>query len=365
MGFGFPLPTLPQLCKGVGPVRESIPMIETLNGTGATRSPASPLWAITAYFNPFGIGHRRATFRRFRHHLGVPLLAVELGFDDRFDLGPEDAEILIRVRGGSVLWQKERLLNLAVQALPAHVEGVVWTDSDVVFLRKDWATAVQRQLQHFAMVQPFRRLYYLDEGQAPEDFQPVAERAFDSVAYRYANGCFPDRAYRTHGLSQTLRYAPGMAWAARRSTLESCRLYDAAILGCGDKLAFSAAVGRADDAAFSTRMGEAQTRHYREWADRFRSAVQGQISYVGGDLLHLWHGALEDRRYRERLDGFDQFDFDPRIDLTTTPDGAWRWNSDKPDLHKFVLNQMKSMQPFRSPSTESGEWVEHGRADAS
>jgi hypothetical protein len=44
-----------------------------------------------------------------------------------------------------------------------------------------------------------------------------------------------------------------------QSMLESCRLYDAA-------------VGRADDAAFSIRMGEAQTRHYREWAERFRSA---------------------------------------------------------------------------------------------
>src|ERR1700682_396499 len=129
-------------------------MIEPLTCTGATRSPASPLWAITAYFDPFGIGHRRDVFRRFRRHLGVPLLAVELGFNNHFDLGPEDAEILIRVRGGSVLWQKERLLNLAVRALPAHVEGVVWTDSDVVFLREDWATAVQRRLQDFEMVQP-------------------------------------------------------------------------------------------------------------------------------------------------------------------------------------------------------------------
>lgn len=340
-------------------------MIEPLNGTGATRSTASPLWAITAYFDPFGIGHRRAIFRRFRRHLGVPLLAVELGFDGRFDLGPEDADILIRVRGGSVLWQKERLLNLAVQALPAHVEGVVWTDSDVVFLREDWAAAVQQRLQNFAMVQPFRHLYYLDEDEPPEGFQPVAGRAFDSVAFLYANGCFPDRAYRTHGLSQHLHYAPGMAWAARRSTLESCRLYDAAILGSGDKLAFAAAAGRADDAAFSMRMGDAQTRHYREWAECFRSAVQGQISYVEGDLLHQWHGALAGRRYRERLNRFDQFDFDPKIDLTTTPDGAWRWNSDKPDLHKFVLSQMKLMQPLRSHCAEPGDWVEHGCADAS
>jgi hypothetical protein len=339
-------------------------MIEPLNGAEATRSPASSLWAITAYFDPFGIGHRREVFRRFRRHLGVPLLAVELGFGDRFDLGPEDAEILIRVRGGSVLWQKERLLNLAIQALPAHVEGVVWTDSDVVFLREDWAAAVQRRLQDFEMVQPFRRLYYLEEGEPPESFQPSVSRGFDSIGFLYANSCFPDRAYRTHGLSQRLRYAPGMAWAARRSILEACGLYDAAVLGFGDKLAFAAAVGRSEDAAFSIGMGETQARHYNEWAERFRGAVRGRISYVDGELLHQWHGSLAGRRYRERFERFDQFDFDPRIDLATTPDGAWRWNSDKPDLHKFVRRQMKLMQPVQPVYREPGDLVEHGCADA-
>jgi hypothetical protein len=334
------------------------------NGAEATRSAASPLWAITAYFDPFAIGHRLDIFRRFRRHLGVPLLAVEIGFNNRFDLTPDDAEILIRVPGGSIMWQKERLLNLAIKALPGHVEGVVWTDSDVVFLREDWAAAVQERLQDFEMVQPFRSLYYLDEGELPENFQPAAGRAFDSIASLYANGCFPDRAFRTRGLSQRLHYAPGMAWAARRVTLDSCGLYDAEILGCGDKLAFAAAVGRSADAAISIGMGGAQARHYHDWAERFHRLVRGQVSYVEGDLLHQWHGSLADRRYSERFHRFDQFDFDPRSDLATTPDGAWRWNSDKPDLHKFVLTQMKLMQPAQ-PCGEHGDLVEHGFAVAS
>jgi hypothetical protein len=340
-------------------------MIEPPNGVEATRSAESPLWAITTYFDPFGVGHRRDIFRRFRRHLGVPLVAVELGFENRFDLTPDDAEILIRVRGGSVMWQKERLLNLAIQALPAHVKDVVWTDSDVVFLHKDWAAAVQRRLQDFEMVQPFRRLYYLDEGETPEDFQPTVGRTFDSAAFLYASGCFPDRAYRIHGLSQQLHYAPGMAWAARRSTLEACGLYDAAILGHGDKLAFAAAVGRSGDAAFSVGMGETQARHYHEWAERFHSVVRGRVSYVEGELLHQWHGPLAGRRYRERLERFDQLDFDPRSDLATTPDGAWRWSSDKPDLHEFVLKQMRLMQPLPPPSGRQVDLAEHGCADAS
>lgn len=50
-----------------------------------TMSPATAsLWAITACFNPQGWARRRANYRVFRRHLGVPLLTVELGYGGRF-----------------------------------------------------------------------------------------------------------------------------------------------------------------------------------------------------------------------------------------------------------------------------------------
>lgn len=316
-------------------------------GTNPSRSPVSPLWAITAYFDPFGCGHRLRVFREFRRRLGVPLIAAELAFDDRFDLGPEDADILIRVHGGSVMWQKERLLSLAVAALPPHVECVMWADCDTVFLREDWPRAAMRRLEHFEMIQPFRRLHYLAPGEIPDRFRPSPDRAYDSAAFRFANSSLPEETFGTHGLSQCLRYAPGMAWAARRATLESCGIYDAAVLGAGDKLTFAAAAGRAGYAATGIRMGAAHRAHYCKWAERFWGAVRGRISYIEGDLLHLWHGDLAGRRYRERYLGFEHFDFDPEIDLALTRDGVWRWNSAKPDLHEFVLRQMELIQPVR------------------
>ena len=73
---------------------------------------ADGLFAITAYFNPVGRGRRLANYREFRRRLTVPLVAVELAFGDRFELGHDDADILIQVRDGALLWQKERLLAL-------------------------------------------------------------------------------------------------------------------------------------------------------------------------------------------------------------------------------------------------------------
>jgi hypothetical protein len=40
---------------------------------------------------------------------------VELRLGDDFHLEADEADILIRLGGGSVLWQKERLLNLALR----------------------------------------------------------------------------------------------------------------------------------------------------------------------------------------------------------------------------------------------------------
>jgi hypothetical protein len=73
-----------------------------------------PLWAVTSYFNPAGFRRRRENYRVFRDRLAVPLAAVELSFNGHFELAPQDAEILIQIPGRDVMWQKERLLNVAV-----------------------------------------------------------------------------------------------------------------------------------------------------------------------------------------------------------------------------------------------------------
>ena len=44
------------------------------------------LWAITCYFNPVGYRRRLENYRMFRQRLKVPLVAVELSFDEKFQL---------------------------------------------------------------------------------------------------------------------------------------------------------------------------------------------------------------------------------------------------------------------------------------
>src|SRR5207248_771616 len=104
------------------------------------------LWAITSYFNPMQYQRRRANYRLFRKYLRVPLVAVELSYGPDFELTGADADILIQLRGKDVMWQKERLLNVALSALPTDCHKVIWTDCDIIFETEDWSERVNRLL---------------------------------------------------------------------------------------------------------------------------------------------------------------------------------------------------------------------------
>ena len=106
------------------------------------------LYAITSYFNPAGFQNHLAKYRVFRDHLSVPLITVELSFNGDFALDKTDADYLVQISGGAVIWQKERLLNLALEHLPADCDAVAWIDCDVLFDDAGWVADAERELQH-------------------------------------------------------------------------------------------------------------------------------------------------------------------------------------------------------------------------
>jgi hypothetical protein len=81
------------------------------------------IWAITAYFNPRKFQARLRNYRTFRCQLCIPLLTVEWSQDGDFQLGANEADQMVRVRGGDLMWQKERLLAIAATICPRSVTG--------------------------------------------------------------------------------------------------------------------------------------------------------------------------------------------------------------------------------------------------
>ncbi len=300
----------------------------------------SKVWAITSFYtfdDPPGVSRRLTAYRQFRQRLRTPLVAVELSSDGAFQLEPGDAEILIQLDGGALLWQKERLLNLALDALPAVCDTVAWIDCDVAFEREDWPEATRALLNEYMLVQPFRYLHYLAEGEAPERLRSAGpEESRECVVALWLRDELPAKIFSTQGVSLRFRYTPGMAWAARRSTLEKHPFYDAMIMGSADKAIFSAACGRHEDVPVAYRMSEPQERHFLSWARPFFDTVGGRLGYLEGDAYHFWHGALVSRGYHDRYQQFDRLGFCPTTDLRHSENRVWRWSSEKPELHEAV-----------------------------
>jgi hypothetical protein len=304
---------------------------------------ASRLWGITSYFNPAGFARRRANYREFRAGLEVPLLTVEWSTDGRFELQESDADVLVQLSSPDLMWQKERLLDIALRALPKHVDRVAWLDCDVVFRRPGWPDAAVRELETHGVAQLFSRCVYLGPDATEEDAAPSlvhldrqlsadagqATTARSGAGFRELWGQPASRGPRRNRLA-------GLAWAGRRDLLERHGFYDACVFGAGDRAFACAAFGQHRVAEQAWLRTPQQRRHYHAWADAFASDVARRVGLVEGDLLHLWHGALEDRQHRVRHEVAELHGFDPETDIKLDRTGLWRWATPKHVLHRGV-----------------------------
>lgn len=307
-------------------------------------------WAITSYFNPMRSMRRLQNFRIFRNRLTVPLVAVELSYGADFELQEPDADILIQLRGGALLWQKDRLLNLALQALPDDCRKVAWLDCDIFFGSSDWAELADRLLNRFPTIQLFKSAHYLSPRWTPaDDCATEVEFTRPSAMFSISSGqpatmCLgrisktPEVAY-PKGLGP---HAKGLAWAIRREIVDQHGFFDACIVGGGDTALASAANNCFDAVINAHFMNERQRERYMTWARPFYETVREEVGYLDAQIYHMWHGDYYSRQRAGRHEGLQQFQFDPFTDIAKDVNGCWRWATEKPEMHAYVRGYFSS-----------------------
>lgn len=269
----------------------------------------------------------------------MPLLAVELRFGNQpFELSPTDADILIRIGGGDRLWQKERLLNVALQHLPPACDKVMWLDCDTVFPNRDWPSRVSRALDRVRMVQVFSELIDVDPCADPGDSSQPLNVTGSALREIAAGRIGRDYFNKTGGREGSGTGATGIGWAFRAEDLADVGLYDGCIVGSGDRAMLSAALGYDDELSRALYFDSARRQHFDSWASRFRRRIGMSFDYLEGRAHHLWHGRFVDRWSSTRHRDLARFRYDPYEDLKIDPSGAWRWCSPKRELHAFVAN---------------------------
>jgi hypothetical protein len=314
------------------------------------RAPQDPvrlsgeLWAITTYFNPAAyetkLAHLRRFARRIRHQ-GAKLLIVELAFGDRpHDVPADLADRLVRTRSNTVLWQKERLLNLGLHNLPDACDKIAWVDGDLVFTNDRWVSETSERLERYRVVQPFDTAQWLQRGAAERRLEGVAAPQPPLPVHLSIGGTAAMVGKFGPGVvDETHRAHSGFAWAVRRNLIEADGFYDRGIVGGGDFVMASAMywdAARWHRRSISEIFSRGLMSDLCVWSDRFHARIRGSVTHVAGEAVHMWHGSIGQRGYGERYRILKEADFDPHTDIALYAGGCWRWNSPKPDLHRRV-----------------------------
>lgn len=248
------------------------------------------------------------------------MFVIELAFgDSQFRIPESEKFIRLRADKNTVIWQKERLINIAIKKIPKKFEYISWVDADIIFSHPltDWAIA--NRLQKHSVIQLFETVRQLDER---------------GCTYKVHNNCFVDER----------KGWTGYGWAIRRDVLNKIGgLFDYHITGNGDCLLAGAFTGNLKNISQRTlnncsHLKKLYTDYYKLCQKHITSA-----SYLKDrQIEHLYHGNYN-RKYEFREKLLERFNFNPSSDLKTdVKTGLLQWSANK-KLRGEVLSYHNTM----------------------
>ena len=265
---------------------------------------------ISCYFNSESNIYRLDAFRKWYasiKHLNHYIVECVVG-DAKPELPNEPGIHVIRTQ--DLLWHKEAVLNKIVRDLPKQYKYVFWVDADILFTNQNWLNEAVEQLQTNSVVQLFEYCVHLFQGQDEPSFDIEKVRSTASIPERrnpqlwksfgsnYAQNRIEANSenYDVHG-------HVGFAWGARRAVLDMVPLYDKALVGGADHIVAHAVVGQIPCSCI-TNSFTADIDAVNAWSKEFYEVTKGRLSYVKGDVYHLWHGDTNKREYLKRVKEF-------------------------------------------------------------
>lgn len=297
------------------------------------------LLVITSYYNPCKYETRKINFDKFLNGLkkqGVECLTVECVFEDQeYELDPSKYNV-IQMRTNTVLWQKERLLNLAAKYAENCVENIAWIDADLIFENDNWAQDLTKVLKQSPIAQTWQSCERLSKSGKS---YPIPD-----VTWSFAHAMNQDstlmekQRYDAHGHT-------GYGWAMKKSIFEELGLYEEAISGSADHFMAHAIFDNYNHCIVNAlKQDPIQIRHLQEWGAKFYSLVKGNLGVVPGHIKHLWHGEPGDRRYFLRMHDITDLGFNPYLDIEKPYGRPLEWAAccNKPELKQYFKNYFES-----------------------
>lgn len=240
----------------------------------------------------------------------IPYYTMELVYDGR---NPEIADAF-HVRSSSYIFEKENLCYLLEKRIPTNYTKLLFLDADLVFSDEDWYNKLSEKLNSYEVVQPFTNAIWLNL-----EYNYIIRQRMTCVFNK-------DKSK-----SNSAGAHVGFAWAFQRSYFNEVGMFRYAIVGCGD--------------SYSSILYLNNTSFLNSGADikavlskfnmLFNSSKRPSISYLNGNVFHLWHGSIENRNYVKRVEILSGIEDISNI-LTENQDGIFEFTD--PTLNEKMYN---------------------------
>jgi hypothetical protein len=291
---------------------------------------------VCCYFNFCNYDKIRKNYYAFKEHVLKSthnLYTVELTLKDQDDdlVNNDSLDKIIRVKSNSVLWHKERLIQIGIdRALADGFDKVVWSDADVIFKDSNWLQNISTALDKHDIVQCFDSL--------DEEFNDRTQSGESALSFILSKK-------RKKG------FAPGGCWAATKDFLQNNRLYDKCICGGGDNIfllgCIPSEIAKLND---ENMMPTTYKWHSKKLYDDYckhllkcRAYIDQKPNRVGvvrQKILCLPHGTAQNRNYQSRHAFL--YNFDPDKDIYLNKDNVYELADNCTELRNNLRNYFQN-----------------------
>ena len=255
-------------------------------------------------------------FRKSSKAQSLKLLTVELALNnDNFVLTEKDADILIQVRSNSVMWHKEKMLNIAIKNLPIECTKICWLDCDLIFHNSNWVKETSKLLNKHDLVQPFSII-----------MQTNKKGKVINQSYGFGYHC-KNAPHNVDHADVGKNATWGFAWASKKSYIEKCGgFYDKNIVGGGDNIikVNSGFTKLKPDSYSSGHLNDLNTYFLQNEQYKLK---RKNISCTSGSVVHQWHGDHTNRGYGERYAILKECEYEPLNDIQINDSGCYEFTS--------------------------------------
>jgi hypothetical protein len=210
---------------------------------------------------------------------GYPTFTLELVLGKNKPELTESKNVFI-VHGDSIMFHKEKLCRILEQKVPPVYKKLLFCDGDIIFKDPNWYFNLSKALDKYDIVHPFKEGIWMDLTYTQQMIRRKSSLLSKSKLW--------DPLYH-----------PGFAWGFRREWYKKVGFFDYAITGSGDTLSCAAWM-RKD---FSPNSGSIPKQAIEQKYKDYKNLVAKyppRMSYLDGEVEHLWHGSRKNRKYAER-----------------------------------------------------------------